>query len=62
MTDEELGGQESENWISVYKPGLTQLVKDLTEARIRNATLTKGVDELNVLLKLLRRRNQDGYK
>jgi len=35
MTDDELDGAESPNWIAVYKPGLTQLVKDLTDARRR---------------------------
>ncbi len=35
MTDEELNGAESEHWVAVYKPGLTQLVKDLTNALLR---------------------------
>ena len=26
---------ESDEWIAVYKPGLWQLVKDLTKARIK---------------------------
>ncbi len=35
MTDDELTGAESEHWIAVYKPGLTQLVKDHAAALLR---------------------------
>jgi hypothetical protein len=62
MTDAELAGAESENWIAVYKVGLTQLVRDLTNAQVKNVTLTEDAAELRVLLKLLRRRNENGYR
>lgn len=39
MTDAELDGAESPEWIAVRKDGLTQLVQDLTEARIKLALL-----------------------
>lgn len=55
MTDEELDGAESPNWIAVYKPGLSQLVKDHAAALLRIA-------DLETENKLLKRPTEDGYR
>lgn len=55
MTDEELDGAESPNWIAVYKPGLRQRELDLAAAYLRIA-------ELETENKLLKRPTEDGYR
>lgn len=46
MTDADLDGQESDHWIAVWKPGLTQLVQELTEERLKNRELQFLFDAL----------------
>ena len=45
MTKIDISNLESDEWIAVYKPGLMQLVKDLTTARIKILELEKQLED-----------------